>query len=361
MKVLAIVNGNGSIHTLRPEIEQFIELHELGIDVDICIQKESVYTPIIEENGINRVGTFPDNKRDKETTAQIRQLLIKNKYDIVHVLNRISIACTLKAVKGLPTKVVTYRGAFGLYWHDPSAYENALNPRVDKVICVCKSIENDIRKQLFFKKEKAITVNKGHRMEWYKDIVASDRKKFNLSEDDFVIACSANNRKSKGIPVLLDAIDLLPPDNNIHILLIGSGMDTSYYQDKISKNKNKDRIHVLGFRDDALPIVKMSDIIMQTSIKHEGLSRSTIEGMALGCVPVVTDAGGNPELVINNECGLVVPQNDPQAMIDAILQLYKSPSKMQELKEAAYDRIKDNFTVRKTAEETLAVYKNLLT
>lgn len=360
MKILAILSTGGSLHGLRPEVEYFIEMHRMGIDIDVCTDLDTVYASIMKRNGMNIVGSFPKNKNDKKWIKDTRSLLIKNKYDIIHSLQRKAIACALKASKGLVVKNVVYRGASGLYWHDPSAYENALNPRVDKVICVCNDIRDNIRKQLFFKNDKAITIYKGHDTSWYDDIESVDRKQLGIEEDDFVIACTANNRKWKGIPTFLDAIDLLPSEVNIKILLIGGGMDSSYYLKKIATNKNTDKILSLGYRDDAMSIAKTSDVIMQTSYKNEGLSRSTIEGMNLGCAPIVTAAGGNPELVLDQECGLVVPIKNPQLMADAIMKLYNDRILLKAYQEASFERIKSEFTVRKTADETIAVYKSLL-
>jgi len=360
MKILAIITTNSYQHDLRPELEFFIEMHHQGIHIDVCTQANTEYAKILKDEGIAIVGDFPTSKRDKEFTQHLRTLLINGNYDIVHSLHRKSIACALQATKGIDVKIVAYRGASGLHWHDPFAYANALNPRIDKVICVCNRIRDDLRKQLFFKKDKAITIYKGHDITWFDNVQATERKFLGVSEHDFVLTCTANDRKWKGIPTLLDAIGLLPTDSKIKLVLIGNGLNSPYYLKKIDANINKDKIISLGFRDDAMSIAKTSDIILQTSYKNEGLSRSTIEGMALGCAPIVTDAGGNAELVIDRECGLVVPIKNAQAMADAIMELYNNPQLVKQYQEASYERIKTNFTVKKTAQETIAVYNELV-
>jgi glycosyltransferase involved in cell wall biosynthesis len=360
IKVLAIVYTQGSISVFRPEAEQFIEMQKLGVRVDIMCHKNSPYEQIFKENGLNIVGEFPKSKKDKEAEFAIRKLLIDGEYDILHVLERRSIACGVRAAKNLPVKVVAYRGASGLYWHDPTAYENALNPRVDKVICVCNDIRDNLKKQLFFKKDKAVTIYKGHRLNWYADVEKSDLSDLNIPKDAFILACSANNRKWKGIPTFLDAVGLLPPENNIHILLIGNGMDTRFYKNKIASNKNKERIHVLGFRSDVLGVVKNAHVIMQTSYKNEGLSRSTIEGMSMGLVPIVTNAGGNAELVEDGKCGLVVPVKNARKMADAILKVYKNKELWNCYSNSAIQRIQMHFTVEKTALETIDIYKSII-
>ncbi len=360
MKVLSIVTTAEDTHAIRPEIEQFIAIHRQGIQVDIMTQADTEYAKIMARKGLKIVGNFPKSKNDKKSIANIRQLLIQEQYDILHVLQRKAIACGLRAAKGLPTKVVVYRGASGLYWHDPSAYKNALNPRVDKVICVCNRVRDHLRQQLFFRKEKALTIYKGHSLRWYQDVKAASRHALGVAEGDFIVLCVAKMRKWKGIPTLLEAVKHLPQESKIKILLVGNGMDKAFYKKKIEQNKNCDKIRTLGYRSDVMSIAKTADAIMQTSYKNEGLSRSTIEGMALGCVPIVTDAGGNAELVENEKCGIVVPAKNAEVMADAMMKLYNKPKLLKTYAQAAKERIENDFSIKQTVTATINTYKSLI-
>lgn len=360
MKVLAIIFTQGDIHVIRSEADQFIMMQKKGIEIDIMCHKGTEYEQIFKEAGLRVVGDFPQSKSDKRSIRNIRDLLIHEKYDILHVLRRQAIACGLKAAKGLPVKIIAYRGASGLYWHDPTAYENALNPRIDKVICVCDRIRKDISKQLFFKSDKAITVYKGHNHAWYNDVKKADLSELKIPKDAILVSCIANNRKWKGVPTLLDAFNRLPVDKEIHLLLIGHGMDTPYYINKIARNANHDKIHVLGFIPDALNVISASDITIQPSYKNEGLSRSTLEAMSLGVAPIVTNAGGNPELVQDAKCGIVVPIKNSNKMAEAILKLALDHELREHYSQASIKRIKEDFTIEKTVAETIEVYKKLV-
>lgn len=360
MKILAIISTKAALNVIRPEAEQFIAMHNMGIKIDIICYANTEYAERFKNAGLNIVGEFPKHKKDKAAIVEIRNLLITNKYDIVHALHRTSIACSIQASKGLAVKLIAYRGASGLYWHDPTAYENALNPRIDKVICVCDDIRKNISKQLFFKRDKAVTIYKGHNLEWYAGIKKATKAEFNIPQDAFTITWVANNRKWKDLKSFLGAINNLPTKLPIHALIIGEGIDTPFYQKLRGKNKNADKIHFLGYRKDVLNIVAMSDVYAQTSYKNEGLSRSTIEAMSLGTTPIVTNAGGNPELVAHKDCGIVVPVKNSHAITKEILNLYNNPRINKSYGEAATKRIKSLFSVEKTAKETSALYRELI-
>src|SRR5690606_21578200 len=164
----------------------------------------------------------------------------------------------------------------------------------------------------------------------------------------------------KGIPVLIRAFDHLPPDLPIHILLIGTGMGSPKLARLIARSPYRDRFHVLGFRDDAPQIMAASDVSVLPSLRREGLRRSIIESMAYETTPIVTDCGGSPELVEHERSGLVVPPGDARALAAAILRLYSDRQTCRELGRNARRRIASEFTVEKSAAETLALYNKLV-
>jgi glycosyltransferase involved in cell wall biosynthesis len=85
-----------------------------------------------------------------------------------------------------------------------------------------------------------------------------------------------------------------------------------------------------------------------------------IEGMAYGVVPLVTAVSGNTELVIDGECGLVVPPGDEQALANAMEWLYDNPKERRRMGEAARERIGTQFRSEDTVRKTLALYRELM-
>jgi glycosyltransferase involved in cell wall biosynthesis len=122
----------------------------------------------------------------------------------------------------------------------------------------------------------------------------------------------------------------------------------------------KERIHAAGHRSDAPALTAACDVFVLPSVKREGLARSLIEAMAYSVAPVVTNCGGSPEIVVDGECGLVVPVRDAGAIARAIAKLYESPALRRRFGAAARERIRTEFRIERTIERTLELYREVL-
>ena len=156
----------------------------------------------------------------------------------------------------------------------------------------------------------------------------------------------------------MEALADLPVDCNAHLLLVGE-MDAQKLTDAIQRAGVGNRVHRLGFRKDAPSITAGCDAFVLPSVKREGLARSLIEAMAYGVAPIVTDCGGSPELVLHEQCGLVVPVRSSRALRDAIVRLHRDPELRARFGAAARQRIASDFRIETTIEKTLALYREL--
>ena len=120
-----------------------------------------------------------------------------------------------------------------------------------------------------------------------------------------------------------------------------------------------ERIHCVGHRRDAPALAAASDVFVLPSLRREGLARSLIEAMAYARPVIVTDCGGSPELVVDGVSGIVVPVRDPDAIAAAIRKLIADPGLRRRLGEAARERIRTQFRIEDTIEQTLAMYRGL--
>lgn len=362
MKVLVISSYDEIWNAVRPEGELFIGLHHLGVDVTIMTEGHAPYADRFRSEGLKLIDFHPKHKFKRAESAFIREKLLEGNYDILHLFNNKAIINGIRAARGLPVKVVTYRGYTGnVHWYDPSAYLTHLNPRVDAITCVSEAVKESFNGQLFFDTSKAMVVHKGHDPAWYEDIRTASLAEFDLPPEAIVVSMVANARKMKGLPYLLEAARRLPKDLPIFFLLIGRGMDTQEVRQELEKFPNGARFRFAGFRkDDVLELVRACDISILPSIRGEGLSKVILEAMFLGKPVVMTNIGGNKGLAENGKSGIIVPPGDAAALAEALVRLAQDNTLRQEMGKEAKAYIATHFGLEKSVHRQREVYQKLL-
>lgn len=86
---------------------------------------------------------------------------------------------------------------------------------------------------------------------------------------------------------------------------------------------------------------------------YEGMSFSLLEAMSLEKPVIVGDTSGNSQIVINEENGLVVNPHDVPAIAEAIRMLLSNSDYAWNLAQAAYQRVKENYSLEASLGKTL--------
>ena len=345
----------------RPTVATFIGMHETGIDITVVCPADHPNNKTLTDAGVKTVDIRLPTNFNKEGIAALRAELLRGRYHIMHTFNNKAVSNGLRACKGLPVKIVCYRGIVGAVgFLDPMSWMRYLNPRIDRIVCVADAIRRHFleMKPAFLRMpaERPVTIHKGHKLDWY-TATPADLTGYGIPANACVVGCTANYRPRKGIDYLIDAIERLPED--VHLLLIGH-MDAAKLTQRIDSSPAKDRIHRVGFVNNAPELSAACDIFCMPSTKREGLARAIIEAMAYRVPPVVTNAGGSPELVVDGECGFVVPPMDAGALAEAIGKLFRDPELRKRLGEAARERIGTAFRNEDTVRKTIALYEELV-
>ncbi len=347
----------------RPTTETFIGFHRAGLAITVVCPPEHPHHRLLVDAGVPTMDLRFKRKIDFQAISALRAKLKRGQYDIVHTYTNNALSNALLATRGLPIKIVAYRGIVAAVgFLDPISWMRYLNPRIDRIICVCDAIRDyflSMRpKFLRMPPERPVTVHKGHKLEWY-TAEPADLSEFGIPDDALVVACITNNRPCKGLQYLVEAMALLPSDIPAHLLLVGR-MRGKILDRAIEHSPVKERIHRPGFRTDAPAVSAAADVFCLPSVKREGLPRSVIEAMAYRVPPIVTNSGGSPELVVDGQSGLVVPVRDARAIAAAIETLYRDPEYRAKLGEGARERIASNFRNEDTVTRIIAVYRELV-
>lgn len=347
----------------RAEAESFIEMHRMGIDITVMTWPGIASHEALVAAGVPTIPHVLKWKLSPPCIRLIRRELKRKSYDVLHMLDKRATMNGLMASIGIDIKLVAYRGIIGnlAYW-SPQSWLYLLNPRLDRIICVCEGIRQYLlglgMPGLRLQRDVPVTIHKGHRPELYEG-EAEDLGQFGIPDDTFVVACTVRAVPRKGVPVFIEAISGLPAGLNIHVLMAGPKMDSELHQKLVARSPYAENIHLFGWLRRLPWVLKNVDVSVLPSLEREGLPRAMLEAMIAGVVPIVTNVGGNPELVVDGESGFVVEPGDAEAIRARILRLYNDREMLKRMSEAARQRVLTEFTVEKTARETISVYRDL--
>lgn len=342
MKILICASSDSSFNSIRPEGEIYIGLAERGHQVTIVTHDGTDYSKRYREHGITVISGHPQKRFDRHYIKVIRETLLTSEADIVYATNSRAIRHAVQACRSLSAALVTYRGTTGgLYWHDPTAWLSHMHPRVDGIICVSDAVRDDMRRQFWWSRRRrmrVVTVHKGHSLDWYTSPPA-DLRQFGVPARAFPMACVVNARPSKGVHVLLQATNALAGNPQIHLLLVGKGMDQEPYQSLIAASPMRERIHLLGYRFDAPQIIAACQVVVQPSVSGEGLPRTVMESMGYGTPVVATSVGGAKEAITDGVEGFIIPPERPDMIAERVLRLAAEPELAERFATASRARI----------------------
>lgn len=343
----------------RPEARLFPELAARGIHVDLLCDTSSPYFETLIADGFSMTHMKMKARLDWSAIRTIRAKLNVGAYDIIHAFNSRALSNSLLASMGIPVKRIGYCGTMGhLRRWDPSSFLAVLNPKVDKIVCISKAVQNYLI-TMGVPRDKLTQIYKGHDPSWFKTAPRSSLGEFGIPTDAVVIGCIANMRPIKGVPVLIDAMRKLTPALPLHLLLVGNNGDAEVNK-LIGDSPIRDRIHLAGFRMDAPQLIGACDMFVMPTLRNEGFSKAVVEAMCMGIPCIVSAVGGMVELVEHERTGKIIPPGDATALAGAIAEYADNAALRHEQGQNGLKRIRDHFSFSKMVEDTIALYESLV-
>jgi glycosyltransferase involved in cell wall biosynthesis len=174
-----------------------------------------------------------------------------------------------------------------------------------------------------------------------------------LRDCPVVIGSTAMLRPEKGVTDLVEAFAIAAAcDPRLGLLLVGDGPLFEPLKARIQELGLSRRCHMTGGVTDVRPWLRRMDLFVLPSLS-EALSNSLLEAMATGCAVIASRVGGNPELVHDDETGLLFAPGDRGQLAARLLELAASAEKRQRLARAAQAFVRGRFS-RKASLGALA-------
>ena len=162
--------------------------------------------------------------------------------------------------------------------------------------------------------------------------------------------------QEKGHEHLLNAAALVPQAT---FVIAGEGPLRQSLEAQARQLSIDGRVKFLGHREDIQDLLAMCDIFVLPSLS-EGLPVSVLEAMAASKPVIASAVGGNKEVVVHGETGLLVSPADPTALAHAIQAVLSDPALAGRLAAAGKARVQQQFSAKTMVERITQTYDELL-
>lgn len=178
-----------------------------------------------------------------------------------------------------------------------------------------------------------------------------------VADSTFIITMVARFMTMKRQDTIVEALAKLPSD--IHTVFVGGNKDDDgliRVKELADTLRVSERVHFLYIRSDVPRILKTSDVVIMAS-DYEGLSLSSIEGMAAGKPFVASDVNGLREVV--GGAGLLFENKNAVALAEAINKLYIDSTLYEDVRVKCEQRARE-YDVNRMVEGYMKVYQDCL-
>ena len=184
------------------------------------------------------------------------------------------------------------------------------------------------------------------------------RASLGIGRDALVIATCGSLVAGKAHDVLIRAFADLPDQATARLLVAGEGSDRVALTKLACSLGVGGRVHFLGNRDDVASVYRAADVFALAS-RQESFGLALAEAGLFGLPVVASNVGGIPEVVADEETGLLVPADDVAAFSLALGRLGADPALRARLGAAGRARVGQMFNATRMAEQFEAVYEGL--
>ena len=164
----------------------------------------------------------------------------------------------------------------------------------------------------------------------------------------------------KGYDVLLRALGQVDAEGqSFELLLAGEGSERPRLEELARKLGIGQRVRFLGEIEDVPTLLSTAHLLAHPS-RSEGTSNTILEAMAEGLPVIATNVGGTPELISDEETGLLVPPDQPQPLAAKIRQLLVNPWLRERLGRAALDLVRERHSSGAVTSQYERIYKSMV-
>jgi glycosyltransferase involved in cell wall biosynthesis len=224
-----------------------------------------------------------------------------------------------------------------------------------KTICVSEGIWKQVR-HLPFVSHKLVIIKHG-----VEDFPLASRAEARatlfpgIAEETFLVGTIAELHKVKGLDIALRAFARAFRGKDAAFVIIGGGEEERELKLLATRLGISKQARFAGFVEDGRSLLSGFDAFVLAS-RSEALGFVLLEAARAELPVIATSVGGIPEIVKNNETGMLVARDSFQELSGAMARLYENTELRKTLARNLREFASKNFSKEKMLEETLKLY-----
>ena len=356
MKVLQIINSLGTGGAEKLLLDTLPTYNALGLPMELLVLNGTDYQFLKELKKQPTVKIYDLGKGSVYNPLHVFRLAkFLKKYDIIHA----HLFPTLYWV-ALAKGIFFNRTPLIFTEHNTSnrrrgnlffkVLDRWVYRRYKKIITISSEVDTAIKKHLGFKESHFEYIQNGAPVVEIGKAVPANRSSFGIGSDAIVLIQVASFTPQKDQATLIKA--LVHMDETVKLLLVGHGPLLHEAQAFARALNLADRVQFLGIRMDVPSLLRMADVVV-LSTHYEGLSLSSIEGLASGRPFIASEAPGVTNMLAG--AGLLFPIGDDLALANQLKTVLESDTMYKEIAQQCLARAKD-FSIDKMIDKHLRLY-----
>ena len=351
-------------------------LLERGFEITVAGPLDASPRAWLEAHGVRYVvlprlvGDMLALRDDAPTFRAIVELLRRERFDLVHthqqkagLLGRLAAVPARTPALYTPNSL-THRFMFVRpYPRARSRYlktlwmERALGPLTTAFIAVSEEERDGAVRDRIIRPSRVHVIRNGVDFD---DSIPADRRLLDFRGDGPLLGFLAALRSQKGLPTLLDALEILARRGEApRFAIVGTGPEEPAVRARVLGGPLRESTLLLPFEGRVEPYLRAFDAFVLPSY-WEGLPLAVLEAMAAG-VPVVASAiGGTPEAVTHGESGFLVGVGDATELATRMAEMAAQPDLRARMGAAGRARWEAEFRVERMVDETAALYERVV-
>ncbi len=310
---------------------------------------------------------YTETPFDFRVWKKVKQLIIDEEIDVVHAHGTRANSNMFWAAKQTKKPLVYTCHAWSFHldqnWVKKRLRimgEQFLTGQADVNICGSQANRNTGKE--LFKNFEAVVINNSIDPEKfnpygeYKNI----RKELNISETDIVITSIARFTVQKQPLKLIAAFfEVCKQLNNVKLLMVGDGELRPQVEQLVKKLQLSGKVILQPFRQDVPDLLAGSDIFVLPSL-WEAFPIALLEAMSMGKAVIGTNVDGTPEMIKDQENGLLLELKDlDKTLPKALVKLSLDKNLRETLQRNAIKSIYNTYNVKTLAQKNEDVYRLL--